>query len=127
MEPPREAVLTQLRKGVVEYCVLASLRGAPAYGLEIAQRFGAGNVLLASEGTLYPLLSRLRAQGWVTTTLQPSPVGPARRYYELTEEGSAALAVFRAAWQVFAADVNTALTEPEVLKENQPCPPKDQP
>jgi PadR family transcriptional regulator PadR len=117
MELGTEAILTQLRKGVVEFCVLASLRDAPAYGLEIAARLSAGKVLLTSEGTLYPLLSRLRTQGWVTTTLQPSPVGPARRYYELTGDGKAALGVFAAAWRTFADDVDATLSEPSPKQE----------
>ncbi len=109
MEPTPDAVLTQLRKGVVEYCVLACLRSGRAYGLELAERLGAGKVLLTSEGTLYPLLSRLRQQGWVTTSLGPSPVGPPRRYYELTPQGEHALEVFRSAWSRFADDVHHTL------------------
>ncbi len=111
MTPSPESVLTQLRKGTVDYCVLACLRSGAAYGLEIAERLGEQKVLLASGGTLYPLLSRLRQQGWVTTTLEPSPVGPPRRYYSLTESGEAALAVFTETWKVFAADVTAMIKE----------------
>ncbi|KAD3455987.1 PadR family transcriptional regulator [Arthrobacter yangruifuii] len=111
MTPTAESVLTQLRKGTVDYCVLACLRSGPAYGLEIAERLGEGKVLFASGGTLYPLLSRLRQQGWVTTTLEPSPVGPPRRYYHLTDEGKAALQVFTRTWHPFAADVTTMIKE----------------
>ena len=111
MTPSRDSVLTQLRKGTVDYCVLACLRSGPAYGLEIAGRLGERNVLFASEGTLYPLLSRLRQQGWVTTTLEPSPVGPPRRYYHLTEAGESALLVFTETWHLFAADVTTMIKE----------------
>jgi len=109
MIPTPDMVLTQLRKGVVEYCVLACLRTAPAYGLELAERLGADRTLLTSEGTLYPLLSRLRQQGWVTTTQVASAVGPPRRYYELTTEGRAALETFTATWARFTADVRTTL------------------
>lgn len=109
MTPSRESVLTQLRKGTVDYCVLACLRSGPAYGLEIAERLGEGKVLFASGGTLYPLLSRLRQQGWVTTTLEPSPVGPPRRYYHLTDVGEGALKVFTETWHLFAADVTTMI------------------
>lgn len=105
-------MLTQLRKGVVDYCVLAVLQSGPVYGLDIAERLGNGKVLLTSEGTLYPLLSRLRQQGWVVTTLQPSPIGPPRRYYELSPEGRTALDVFEAAWSRFTTDVNHTLKEP---------------
>ena len=111
MTPSRESVLTQLRKGTVEYCVLACLRSSPAYGLEIAERLGEQKILFASGGTLYPLLSRLRQQGWVTTTLEPSPVGPPRRYYHLTDAGEDALQVFAQTWNVFATDVTTIIKE----------------
>jgi PadR family transcriptional regulator PadR len=109
MIPTSDMVLTQLRKGVVEYCVLACLRSAPAYGLELAERLGANRSLLTSEGTLYPLLSRLRQQSWVTTTQVPSAVGPPRRYYEITDEGRMALETFTATWSRFTTDVATTL------------------
>ncbi|WP_448059812.1 PadR family transcriptional regulator [Cellulomonas hominis] len=108
MTSPQEAVLTQLRKGVLEYCVLACLRARPAYGLELAARLTESH-LLASEGTLYPLLSRLRRQGWVETTWQESTTGPPRRYYQLTDEGVAALTAFAATWYPFAEDVDVIL------------------
>ncbi len=108
MTSPQEAVLTQLRKGVLEYCVLACLQARPAYGLELAARLTEGH-LLTSEGTLYPLLSRLRRQGWVETTWQESTAGPPRRYYQLTDEGVAALTAFTATWYPFADDVGVIL------------------
>ncbi|GII99935.1 PadR family transcriptional regulator [Sediminihabitans luteus] len=107
-----ERAQTQLRKGVLEYCVLASLRAAPAYGLELATLLGRDRVLLASEGTLYPLLSRLRTQGLVATTWQESTSGPPRRYYELTDDGHAALDAFTATWQPFRDAVDSLLEDP---------------
>jgi PadR family transcriptional regulator PadR len=102
------AVLTQLRKGVLEYCVLACLRGEPAYGLELAARLTRSRVL-ASEGTLYPLLSRLRRLGWVETSWRESTSGPPRRYYQLTDEGVSALDTFIATWRPFSDGVNAIL------------------
>jgi PadR family transcriptional regulator PadR len=110
MESLSEGVLTQLRKGVLEYCVLACLRERPAYGLELASRL-ASSRLLASEGTVYPLLSRLRRQGWVETRWQESTAGPPRRYYELTEQGAAALSAFAATWRPFRDDVTAILED----------------
>lgn len=110
MEPTSEAVLTQLRKGVLEYCVLARLRAQPSYGLELATRLHTSD-LLASEGTVYPLLSRLRRQGLVETTWQESTSGPPRRYYQLTEAGTASLEAFVATWHPFSTAVNTILEE----------------
>lgn len=104
-------MLTQLRKGVLEYCVLALLRHEPSYGVELARRLGRHRVLFASEGTLYPLLSRPRRQGWVSSSWRESASGPPRRYYQLTKNGRAALATFTAAWEPFSQDVHAVLAE----------------
>jgi PadR family transcriptional regulator PadR len=71
------------------------------YGVELARRLGAETALATSEGTLYPMLSRLRRAGWVATTWQESPAGPPRRYYTLTPTGHAALAHFKVEWATF--------------------------
>lgn len=107
----QEAILVQLRKGVLEYCVMAQLLHAPSYGLQIAADLARLPALFASEGTLYPLLARLRKQGMVETTWQESTSGPPRRYYKLTERGEAALASFKEAWGPFTTAVTTALEE----------------
>jgi len=106
-----ENQLTQLRKGVLEYCVLAQLESEPRYGFELAKRLTKYPTVLESEGTLYPLLARLRKSGRVTTVWAESPNGPPRRYYELTEEGHSALNAFRDAWSEFSADTTAALKE----------------
>lgn len=111
MAAESDALLTQLRKGVLEYCVLACLQSGRAYGLELATRLSRHQVLFASEGTLYPLLSRLRRLGWVETTWQESTSGPPRRYYELTADGRYALEQFTRAWEPFRQDVDTVLAE----------------
>jgi PadR family transcriptional regulator, regulatory protein PadR len=110
MDSSGDAVLTQLRKGVLEYCVLACLRQRPAYGLELATQLTKGR-LLTSEGTLYPLLSRLRKQGLVESTWQESTSGPPRRYYQLTDQGITALAAFAQTWRPFADDVSAILED----------------
>jgi len=73
----------------------------PRYGVELVRELAADPALTATEGTLYPLLSRLRRNGWVDTTWQESPVGPPRRYYTLTAGGERALQLFRAEWAAF--------------------------
>lgn len=92
---------TALRRGTLEFCVLALLEDKERYGVELVSRLGAETALTTSEGTLYPLLSRLRRTGWVATTWQESPTGPPRRYYGLTSNGKAALAHFRSEWAAF--------------------------
>ncbi|MCD6639436.1 MAG: PadR family transcriptional regulator [Nocardioides sp.] len=108
-EPVRESsALTQLRRGVLEHCVLALLESGERYGYDLVGELSAAG-LVASEGTIYPLLSRLRKGGLVATTWRDSPDGPQRRYYSATPEGSAALADFRASWQAFRSSVDTIL------------------
>lgn len=109
MVPGDEEVLAQLRRGVLEFCVLAELRNGPSYGLELAAALGARTPLFTSEGTLYPLLSRLRKQGWVETSWQESATGPPRRYYSLADEGTAALALFEQVWPKFSRNVDAVL------------------
>ena len=90
-----------LRRGTLEYCVLALLAGSPRYGVELVRDLAADRALTATEGTLYPLLSRLRRTGWVETSWQESPIGPPRRYYTLTPEGQRELHRFRTEWVAF--------------------------
>jgi PadR family transcriptional regulator PadR len=97
--------LTQMRRGLVEYCVLALLRDRERYGVELAEvltRHG----LIAGEGTIYPLLSRLRKQGMVDTTSRESELGPPRRYYGLSAEGVATSSRFTADWTSLSESVN---------------------
>ncbi len=104
---------TALRRGILEFCVLALLERSEQYSVELVRRLGAETTLTTSEGTLYPLLSRLRRTGRVTTSWQESPSGPPRRYYALTPAGHTALAHFRAEWTAFRDTVNRIVgTEP---------------
>jgi PadR family transcriptional regulator len=101
--------LSQLRRGVLEYCVLALLREGERYGFDIARTLGGVDGMVTSEGTLYPLLGRLRREGVVETTWQESPSGPPRRYYRLTEMGEDALRSFAAEWRRFSTSVDGLL------------------
>lgn len=111
MVPSKGAILTHLRRGALEYCVLAMLRGGPNYGFEIARHLTRDGVLMSGEGTLYPLLARLRKAGLVDTSWQESTSGPPRRYYELTGSGALALDEFTRTWQPFRDAVDAALSE----------------
>ncbi|ALX65611.1 PadR family transcriptional regulator [Microbacterium sp. XT11] len=95
---------SQLRKGVVEYCVLGLLGCEPMYGWQLSDELTRAG-LIASIGTLYPLLARLRDNGWVSTFEQPSESGPVRKYYRLTDAGTRQLVRFRAQWTPFARAV----------------------
>jgi len=104
-----ESQLVQLRKGVLEYCILAQIADAPKYGLELAKQLSQYGNLLANEGNLYPILSRLRKLGWVTSMWVEAPAGPPRRYYGITADGRAALKTFQETWLTFAKDATDAL------------------
>ncbi|KND23755.1 PadR family transcriptional regulator [Streptomyces europaeiscabiei] len=104
-----EKIEVQLRKGVLEYCVLALLRDGPKYGVELLKDLQE-TVLATSQGTVYPLLSRLRRDELVVTTWQESPTGPPRRYYELTDAGRTALVSFTGLWPAFRDTVDHLLS-----------------
>jgi PadR family transcriptional regulator PadR len=110
MEPVQTRnVLSQLRRGTVEYCVLALLRSGERYGFELVRELSGVNGLVTSEGTIYPLLTRLRKEQLVTTFWQESESGPPRRYYRLTEAGDTALAEFATEWSRFRDSVDAIL------------------
>ena len=101
--------LTQMRKGVLEYCVLASLRDEERYGFDLVRTLAKADGLIMSEGTIYPLLARLRRDGAVDTRWRESDAGPPRRYYRLTEAGAHALESFTDDWVRFRDSVDFLL------------------
>lgn len=102
--------LPQLRRGVLEFCVLALLGGEERYAYDLVERLGAMDGLVTSEGTIYPLLSRLRRDGLVATRWRESGQGPPRRYYRLTPAGDRALATFSDDWSRFRDSVDQLIT-----------------
>ena len=78
---------TQLRKGMLELCILNAIKGSSLYGYDIVRKLRDIPSLVISEGTIYPILSRLKREGFVQTTIKESSEGPPRKYYELTEKG----------------------------------------
>ena len=103
--------LGQVRKGVAEQCVLALLTRGEMYGVELARELAARGRIIAGEGTLYPMLARLRRNGLVETSWQESNAGPPRRYYRLTRDGELALASFKKQWTGFRDAVDEILSE----------------
>jgi PadR family transcriptional regulator len=106
----RDTAISQLRRGVLEFCVLALLREGERYSFEIVRTLADAGDMVTSEGTLYPLLGRLRRDGVVESTWRESPSGPPRRYYQLTADGRAALSAFSAEWARFRTSVDTILS-----------------
>ncbi|TAM79444.1 MAG: PadR family transcriptional regulator [Chloroflexota bacterium] len=103
--------LSELRRGVLEHCVLAILREGESYAFEIVRVLSQAGELLTSEGTIYPLLARLRRDGLVTTSWRDSEAGPQRRYYRLTDSGRTSLTAFGAEWSRFRDAVDAVLAE----------------
>ncbi len=77
----------QLRKGLLELCILNDIRHRKMYGYEIVRKFCKIKGMIISGGAIYPILSRLRRNGLVKIFMQDSPEGPTRKYYKLTEKG----------------------------------------
>lgn len=101
--------LTELRRGVLEYCVLAVVRDDESYAFDIVRKLASAGELVTSEGTIYPLLSRLRRDRLVTTTWRESDAGPPRRYYRITDDGRRALDGFALDWARFRRAVDAIL------------------
>lgn len=95
---------SQMRKGMLEYCILLIVRKAPAYTTEIIQQLEAAQMLVV-EGTLYPLLTRLKNDGLLTYEWKESTQGPPRKYYALTPEGQTHLLQLDTAWEELASTV----------------------
>ena len=102
----------QLRKGVVESCILGLLAREPMYGWQLSETL-IQHGMIASIGTLYPVLSRLRAQGLVSTFEESSAAGPVRKYYRLTESGERQLDDFRQQWGPFTRTVQQLVGKDE--------------
>jgi PadR family transcriptional regulator, regulatory protein PadR len=104
------AETTELRRGVLGPCVLALLANRPRFGLELVRDLSHADGLLTSEGTVYPLLNRLRDAGLVTSRWVHDDTTRPRRYYTITDQGRESLVAFRADWSAFTAAVDGVLS-----------------
>lgn len=98
---------TQFKKGVLELCVLSLLEKKDCYGYEIVELVS--STIEVSEGTIYPLLSRLNQLGYFTTYLKESAEGAPRKYYQLTTQGRTALHLLITEWRQFNQDIEQLL------------------
>ena len=103
---------TQLRKGVLELCILNVVGRTRVYGYDIVKQLRGVDALVMREGTIYPILSRLKRDGLGKTSLEESPEGPARKYYELTKRGEQLLAEMNSYWDVLTQGIDTLRKEP---------------
>lgn len=104
-------VLSQLRRGALEFCVLALVAHEEQYAFDIVRTLGQVDGMVTAEGTIYPLLSRLKKDGRVTTSWRDSDAGPPRKYYAITAEGRRALADFTTEWHRFRDAVEALLAK----------------
>jgi len=88
----------QLRKGVLELCILNDILTRKMYGYDIAKKLCRTEGLIISEGVIYLILRRLRSNGLVEIFMQDSPEGPTRKYYKLTEKGREMVCQMNAYW-----------------------------
>jgi len=100
----------QLRKGCLELAILAALWGGRLYGLEVLRRLESDSDLIVSEGTVYPLLSRLKALGLVESEWVESDAGHPRKYYALTTAGRHRALEMAAIWARFSSSMSRLLT-----------------
>ena len=98
---------TQFKKGALEMCVLAALSKKDYYGYELVNEIS--KTISISEGTIYPLLRRLRADEYVETYIQESTDGPPRKYYRLTQIGKKAADEMTSEWLAFNENINKLL------------------
>jgi PadR family transcriptional regulator PadR len=100
---------SQLRRGVLELCILNVLRRDPSYGYEIVTTLEALGPLASGENTIYPLLRRLKNDGLLETFLRDSPTGPPRQYYRLTADGRRRLTALEKEWTAMTSAVERCL------------------
>jgi PadR family transcriptional regulator PadR len=101
-----ENTQSQMRKGILEFCILSIIRRGEAYPSDIIEEMRAANLNLL-EGTLYPLLTRLKNAGMLTYRWVESNSGPPRKYFSLTETGETFYKELQQTWQELANGVNT--------------------
>ncbi|MFO7548465.1 MAG: PadR family transcriptional regulator [Acidimicrobiia bacterium] len=100
---------SQLLKGVLDMCLLAIIDEEPSYGYEMVRKLSDRGLDLVSEGTIYPLLSRLQRQGLIEGYLVESSGGPARKYYRVAPEGATALEEWERDWRTLVEAVDRVL------------------
>jgi PadR family transcriptional regulator PadR len=102
---------TQLRKGMLELCILNAIQGTRLYGYDIVRKLREIDGLVITEGTIYPILSRLKREGFLQTSLEESTEGPARKYYRLTSKGKEILGEMNEYWQAVRTGTDALRSE----------------
>lgn len=98
-------IKVQMRKGILDYCILAILASKDSYAPAIIAELKNAEMIVV-EGTLYPILTRLKNAGYLTYRWQESTQGPPRKYYTLTDEGKQYLSTLDEAWDRLVEQIN---------------------
>jgi PadR family transcriptional regulator PadR len=106
---------SQMRKGMLEFCVLLLLRQGDAYASEMIGRLKNAH-LIVMEGTLYPLLTRLKNDGLLSYRWEESTQGPPRKYYSITPLGHSFLEQLTLSWNDIARSVNILLNQTDITE-----------
>lgn len=99
-------IKAQMRKGILEYCILSILSREDAYASQIIAELKQAEMIVV-EGTLYPLLTRQKNQGFLSYRWEESPQGPPRKYYTLTEKGKVLLVELDKSWEELVNQIKT--------------------
>lgn len=101
-----ENTKAQMRKGILEYCILLIISKDKIYASDLLSKLKDANLIVV-EGTIYPLLSRLKNLGLLNYSWEESKSGPPRKYYELTEKGTDTLKALKIVWHNLNKSINT--------------------
>ncbi len=107
---------TQMRRGILEFCILALLRGREMYPSEIMSNLSQAQLIVV-EGTLYPLLTRLKNEGYLQYRWEESKSGPPRKYYQLTDTGISLFEELKVTWSEMIIAVNSITSQNQTNNE----------
>lgn len=114
VEGGKSVSTSQILKGILEGCLLSVIGKGETYGYEMIEKLNKYGFTMVSEGSIYPLLLRMRKEGLVITTQKELPSGgPKRKYYSLTAKGKEELEEFKLRWDAISSGVNNLLKEDE--------------
>jgi PadR family transcriptional regulator, regulatory protein PadR len=103
-----ENTKAQMRKGILEYCILLVISRGKVYASEILSELRNADLIVV-EGTVYPLMTRLKNSGLVGYDWEESPQGPPRKYYTLTDKGRATIDQLTETWRALDKSINSLI------------------
>jgi len=101
--------MSQMLKGILEGCILSIVLKNEVYGYELSEKLKNSGFLEISEGSIYPILSRMQKDGWIQGVFKDSPQGPKRKYYTLTKKGEMEFRSFMKKWEELKTSVDSTL------------------